>query len=122
MKDKEFEQILLNKTSLDDLIKKKIENEFIVSLEKSKVKPKTKRVTDIGLAPKELIFSQQAVFKLYNKNSQMQSYINGIQAEALLGLQNSLRDEIAQGKASSFVTDDAYVKFDYIEYSEINKN
>ena len=122
MKDKDFEQVLLNKTSLDDLIKRKIEHEFVLSGEQAKIKPRKKRVSDIGLAPKELIFSKQAVFKVYNKNSQTESYINGIQAEALLGLQSALREKIAQGGISSFVTNDAYVKFDYVEYNEINKN
>ena len=53
-KDKELEQILLSNASLEDLIRKKIENEFISEAEKSKIKPKVKRISDITNAPKNL--------------------------------------------------------------------
>jgi len=117
-KDNELEQMLLSKTSLDDLIKKKIENEFLSELEKSKVKPTVKRVDNIALVPKNLIFSAKSVFKVFNRNTRTESYISGLQAEALLGLQNAVREQIAKGECSAFATNDAYVKFDYVEYSE----
>ena len=117
-KDKELEQILLNNASLEDLIRKKIENEFISEAKKSKIKPKVKRISDISDAPKNLIFSQKSVFKVFNRKTKTESYINGLQAEALLGLQNSVREQMAIGATSAFATDEAYVKFEYVEYFE----
>ena len=98
MKNDDMEQMLLNNASLEDLIKMKIEKEFLADLEKSKEKPKKKVYTDI------------------NRNTKCESFINGIQAEALIGLQNHIREKMLKGDLSAFTTDDAYIKFDKAEF------
>ncbi len=115
MKNKdEIEQILISETSIDELIKRKIEEEFKTEFEQSKILPLTKIETNIANVPKSLIFSKQSVYKLFNRNTKTQTYINGIQAEALIGMQNSIREKMLNGEQSTFTTDDAYVKFERI--------
>lgn len=113
-KEEDIEQMLLNNASLDDLIKAKMEKEFKEAIEKSKQEVKSIIITDISKVPEHLIFSKQSVFKIFNKTTKTETVINGLQAEALLGLQNSAREQILKGKLSAFATDDAYVKFEKV--------
>ena len=118
MKDKikniNSEEMLLNSASLEDLIRMKIENELNEELEKSKIKPEKKTYNDIAEVPKELIFSVNATYKLFNRRTKCETYINGIQAEALIGLQHCVREKMLQGCLGAFATDDAYVKFERV--------
>lgn len=116
MKGNDAEQMLLNNASLEDLIKMKIEKEFMADLEKAKEKPKKKVYTDIKDLPKSMIFSKNSVFRYFNRNTKCETFINGIQAEALIGLQNQVRENMLKGNLSAFTTDDAYVKFDKAEF------
>lgn len=112
----EIEQRLLSQASLDELIKIKMEEELKAELEKAKEKPKKKIITDISKVPVELIFSKEAVYKLFNRENKTETFINGIQAESMLGLQNNIREKIKSGQMDAFSTDKAYVKFEKIEY------
>lgn len=112
----DIEQRLLSQASLDELIKIKMEEELKAELEKAKDKPKKKVVTDISKVPQDLIFSKEAVYKLFNRNIKTETYINGVQAEAMLGLQNNIRDKVKLGQIDAFSTDSAYVKFEKVEY------
>ena len=116
MKNDDMEQMLLNNASLEDLIKMKIEKEFLADLEKSKEKPKKKVYTDIKDLPREKIFAKDTVYRYFNRNTKCESFINGIQAEALIGLQNHIREKKLKGDLSAFTTDDAYIKFDKAEF------
>lgn len=116
MKNNDVEQMLLNNASLDDLIKMKIEQEFMVDLEKAKEKPQKKVYTNIKDVPREMIFSKNSVYRYFNRNTKCESFINGIQAEALIGLQNIVRQNMLKGELSAFTTDDAYVKFEKAEF------
>ena len=68
-------------------------------------------MTDLKLAPKEKLFSKDAVYLVINKNSKTKSYINGVQAEGFLGSQNALREKFLSGKTDYFVSDGNYIKF-----------
>ncbi len=114
--DNNAEQILLSNASLDDLIRKKIENEYIAEIEKAKEVKKITHETDISKVPANLIFSAKSVFRIYNKKSKTETCINGIQAEALIGVQNNIRDKMAKGEISSFAAGDVFVKFEYAEF------
>lgn len=116
MKNNDAEQMLLNNASLDDLIKMKIEKEFMADLEKAKQKPHKKVYTNIKDVSREMIFSKNSVYRYFNRNTKCESFINGIQAEALIGLQNSVRQSMLKGELSAFTTDDAYVKFEKAEF------
>ncbi|HIS35946.1 TPA: hypothetical protein IAC10_04870 [Candidatus Scatousia excrementigallinarum] len=114
-KEEDLEQILLNNASLDELIKMKIEKEFKSELVKAYKKPHKKTITDISKVPKGMVFSKQAVFKHFNRRTKSETFINGVQAEAMLGIQNSIREKIYKGELSAFTTEDAYVKFEKID-------
>lgn len=111
----DYEQRLLSHASLDELIKMKMEKELQDELDKINEKPKKQVITDISKVPTELIFSKQAVFKIFNRINKTETYLNGMQAEAMLGVQNAVREKIRSGQLDVFSTDTAYVKFEKIE-------
>lgn len=111
----EQEQRLLSHASLDELIKMKMEEELKAEFEKSKEKPKKQVITDISKVPSELVFSKQAVYKIFNRINKTETYLNGLQAEAMLGVQTAIREKIKSGQMDAFSTDTAYVKFEKIE-------
>ena len=41
-----------------------------------------------------------------------ETFVNGIQADALIGLQNNIREKILKGELNAFTTDEAYIKFE----------
>lgn len=116
MKNKDKEEMLLSGASLDELIKIKIEQEFLQDMKKSKEKPKIKKYTDIKKIPRDKIFAKETVYKYFNRNTKCETYINGIQAEALIGIQNHIREKMLAGELSAFTTDDAYIKFDSVVF------
>ena len=107
---KDIEQVLLSDTSFDELIKLKIDQEF--KPKQTTNKYKSKLFTEIKDVPREKIFSKNTIFRVYNRKNLTQTCINGIQAEALLGIQTDIREKILSGTLTSFSTDDAYVKFE----------
>ena len=113
--EKELEERLLSHASLDELIKMKMEEEIKTEFEKSNHKPKKVKITDISKVPTPLIFSKSAVYKMFNRINKSETYLNGIQAEAMTGLQSNVREQIKDGKMDAFSTDSAYVKFEYVE-------
>jgi len=113
--ESEIEQRLLSQTSLDELIKMKMEEELQAELQKAQEKQEVQIVTDISKVPTNMIFSKKSVFKLFHRINKTQTYINGVQAESMLGLQNTLREKIKSGQMDAFSTDIAYVKFQKIE-------
>lgn len=111
----DYEQRLLSHASLDELIKMKMEQELQAELDKLSEAPKKQVVKDITKVPPELIFSKKAVFKIFNRINKTETFLNGLQAEAMLGVQNSIREKIRSGQLDVFSTDTAYVKFEEIE-------
>ncbi len=112
MKNNNAEERLLNNASLEDLIKMKIEREFMNDLKKSREKKALKTYTNIKDVPSEKIFSKMSVFRYFNRQTMCETFVNGIQADALIGLQNDVREKMLKGELSAFTTDDAYVKFE----------
>ena len=116
-KNDNIEEMLLSGASLDDLIRMKIEAEFKDEIKKSKEQKANRQkreYTKINEVPKEYIFSKDAVYKFYNRDTKLETYINGIQAEALIGLQNNIRQKMLNGELSTFSTDNAYIKFEKV--------
>lgn len=108
--DKNIEQMLLNNSDYEKFSSKKFENDFIQEINNSKNK-NTKIITDIKLAPKNKLFTKDAIYLVMNKNSKTKSCVNGIQAEGFLGNQNITREKFLKGEINSFVKDDYFVKF-----------
>lgn len=112
MKNNDAEKILLNNASLDELIKMRIEKEFMEDFKKAKEKPKKIEYTNIKDVPKDKIFSKNSVFRCFNRNTKCETYINGIQADAYIGIQDIIRKKMLQGELDVFTTDDCYIKFE----------
>ncbi len=112
MKNKDKEEMLLSGASLEDLIKMKIENELNEELAKSHKRLEKKTYTDLSEVPKHLIFSAKSTWRLFNRRNKTETFINGIQAEALIGVEHAVREKVTQGTLSAFATDEAYVKFE----------
>ena len=109
---KDMEQVLLNNTSLDEIIKMKIEEEFKSNYKQEKQKITRKTITELKDVPKEQIFSKNAVFRVYNRDNKTESLINGIQADAMIGIQTGIREKILEGSLTVFSTENTYVKFE----------
>ena len=109
------EDALLSGKSLDELIKMKMKEEIKSAFQKISTKFEKKRITDLKSVPKEYVFSKNSVFKKFNKRNNTISYINGIQAEGLLGLDDNSREKLQRGDIEVFSTDNAFVKFEYAD-------
>ncbi len=110
-----IEDALLSGKSLDELIKMKMKEEIKSAFQKISTKFEKKRITDLKSVPKEYVFSKNSVFKKFNKRNNTISYINGIQAEGLLGLDDNSREKLQRGDIEVFSTDNAFVKFEYAD-------
>ncbi len=113
-----IESALLSGKSIDELIKIKMKEEIKNTFEKVNKTPKKVKIFDIKEIPSKVLFSRNSVFKKYNKQNDTISYINGIQAEGLLGLDETSKEKLLSGEIEVFSTDNSFVKF---EYSEILK-
>lgn len=114
--EQDIEIRLLSHASLDELIKMKMEEELKAEFGKINEKPKKQIITDISKVPQELVFSKQAVYKIFNRINKTETYLNGLQAEGMLGTQNTVREKIKSGQMDAFSTDNAYIKFEKIEF------
>lgn len=117
-KKNEFEERLLSNASLDELIKIKMDQELSKEIEASQKKVKKQIIKNIKDVPKDKIFSKETVYKIFNRKTRSESYINGIQAESLIGLQNSVRENIRKGLMDAFSTDSALIRFEYCKTDE----
>jgi hypothetical protein len=111
-----LEQILLNQKSLDDFNKNENGREMKAEFdtEPKQFLPGKLLITFAMFLP-ELIFSKKAVFRVFNRINKTESFVNGLQAEAMLGLQSAIREKIKSGLADAFSTESAYVKFEKVE-------
>lgn len=111
----EIEDLLIGEKSIDELIKNKMEQEIKIEQEQKNKKNKEKIVSDIKDVPRSLIFSKDAIYLVFNRKNKTQSFINGIQAESLIGMQKSIYEKIKNAEIDAFSTDNEYVKFEKIK-------
>ena len=52
------------------------------------------------------------MFSYFNRNTKCETFVNGIQADALIGIQNNVREKMLKGQLDAFTTESAYVKFE----------
>ena len=115
-----IEDALLSGKSLDELIKIKMKEEMKTVFNKTAKTAKKKRIYSIKEVPQGVIFSKNAVFKKFNKTNNTISFINGIQAESMLGLDESSRDKLLKGEIEVFSTENAFVKFEHVDIIDRN--
>ena len=116
--NKDKEEMILKGISLDELISMKIEEDYKKMLKDIKKPVRISKITDLKKLTPEAIFSKKSVFKTFNKTTRTESYINGLQAEGLLGLQKDTREALVSGKIKSFISGDTYVEFLWAEVSD----
>ena len=109
------EEALFSNMTLDELIKVKMEKELQKEILAKTEIPKKTMITEISKVPKNKIFAKNAVYEIFNRQTHQKSYINGIQAEALIGIQESVREKLENGIVDAFATDEVFVKFAHIE-------
>lgn len=107
--NKNIEKILLNDQAYEKMLKTRIEKEFKRELMSASAAGKI--ITDIKKAPKDKLFTKSATYEVINKASKTKSYINGVQAEGYLGVQNTDRIKLLKGETDSFVCGNNFVKF-----------
>lgn len=109
------EEILMNNKSIDELIKMKMQEEMKNAFN-SRVGNNSKTlITDMKDVPVDKIFTKKSTFKVFNKETKVETLINGLQAEALIGMQNDVREKFKRKEIDIFSTDNLFVKFDRIE-------
>lgn len=113
LSNKDKEKMLLTGKSLEELIEMKIQEEYKFAM--NTPLPEVKKVTDITKLKINDIFSKKSTFKVFNKTTRTESFINGIQAEGMIGLQPNVREAIVNGKIHAFISGDNYVEFLYTE-------
>lgn len=116
--NKDKEEMLLTGKTLDELIAIKLEEDYKNMLKEAKKPVKATKITDAAKLKPEIIFSKKSVFKTFNKTTKTESYITGLQAEGMLGLQNDARQAICSGKIKSFISGDTYVEFLWTEITD----
>ncbi len=113
--EKMTEEILLKNKSIDELIRIKMQEELKNAFNKRVGKQSKVIIRNIKDVPVEKIFTKKAVFRVFNKETQIETLINGLQAEALLGMQNDVREKFKRKETDIFSTDTLFVKFESIE-------
>lgn len=110
-KNNDIEDMLLSNSSLDELIRQKINDEIGSEIAKAKEAIPTSEITDFKDLPIDMTFSNAVAYYVFNRNTKQESYITGAQAETLLGVQSQTRQKLLNRKIDCFLTDDYYVKF-----------
>lgn len=113
--EKMTEEILLKNKSIDELIRIKMQEELKNAFNNRVGKRSKVIFRNIKDVPVEKIFTKKAVFRVFNRETQVETLINGLQAEALLGMQNDVREKFKRKETDIFSTDTLFVKFDSIE-------
>lgn len=109
------EELLMKNKSLDELIKLKMQEELKNAFKKRVSIVEKRKVTLISEVPEEKLFSRKAFYKVFNKNTQVETMVNGLQAEGLIGMQDDVREKIVKRETDIFSTDNLFVKFEYYE-------
>ena len=101
--DKKFDDLLIEKN-----LKEKIKEEMKAAKERPENEKKELKFEN--MTEKEL-FSQRALWKVFNRRNYTNSIINGFQAEAFLGGNDNLRAEILNHKTDCFLANHLYIEF-----------
>lgn len=108
------EEILMENKSIDELIKLKMQEELKNAFNNRVGNNRKVLITNIKDVPVDKIFTKKSIFKVFNKETQVETMINGLQAEALIGMQNDVREKFKRKETDIFSTDILFVKFESI--------
>jgi hypothetical protein len=111
LNDKNIENRLLENEDIDGLIAKKISQNVRNEIEAAKINKKTVTVDDFHKVPVNKIFDAKAIYVVFNRKTQTESFINGIQADSLIGLNQSIRNNLKSKFTDNFTLSEYYVRF-----------
>lgn len=101
----------LKNADIDKLIEQKIENEIKQEIEDSQKIKEVRIIKNFAEVPKDRVFDNAATYKVFNRKTKKESFITGPQAESLIGLNASLRDDLEKGYVDNFTINEYYVRF-----------
>ncbi len=101
--EKKFDDLLIEKN-----LKEKMHKE--IEAAKAHKEEEKKDYAFENLSEKEL-FSSRSLWKVFNRRNYTNSLINGFQAEAFLGGNDNLREEILSHKTDCFLSNHLYIEF-----------
>lgn len=101
----------LKNSDIDKLLEQKIENEIKQEIEEAAKVKEIKYIKEFSGIPREKIFSNAATYKIFNRKTKKESFINGSQAESLVGLNPVLRNDLESASVDNFTVNEYYVRF-----------
>jgi len=107
--EKNFDDLLIEKN-----LKEKIHKEMNDAKNRKQSEKTEKKYQDLTEAE---LFSARSSWKVFNRRNYTNSIINGIQAEAFIANNDSLREEILSKKTDCFLANHLYIEF--YSYEEI---
>ena len=110
-KNNNIEEILLSNASIDELIRQKIDSEITLEIQESKKSKTIGLTSDFKQLNPSLIFDKSTTYLVFNRNTKQESFISGVQAESLIGIQVQIREKLIKKLTDCFLTDNYYVKF-----------
>ena len=106
-----IEKKLLCADEIDELISVKINRRIENEINQAK-KEKTRTViNEFEQVPKSKTFSPKSVYPVFNRKTQRESFINGIQADSLIGLHQEIRNNLLERYCDNFTVGEYYVRF-----------
>lgn len=94
----------------DNNLKEKMHKEIVEKSKEIKHIDTKKKKNIKDLSPEE-IFSANTIWKIYNRKTNIHSFINGIQAEGYIGMQDEIRHLIISYQSDCFLVDDFFIEF-----------
>jgi len=113
--DETVEAVLLS--GGDKMLEEKLINEL--KQEKDKIEAqKHKRktvITDFSALPENCVFSEKAFYRLFNRETEREFFINGIDLECRIGLNQAIFDKLKSRKMKAICIDNNIITFDRAE-------
>lgn len=100
---------------IDELIGKKIVQKIEEEIELAEKVPEYAIITDFELVPAELTFSTSAIYMVFNRSTKMKTFINGTQAESIIGLASNVKINLTSKTSDNFTVNEYFVRFHQIK-------
>jgi len=101
----------LKNADIEHLIEQKIESEIQSEIDEAKKDKEKVIFKDFDKVPKDKLFTRNSTYKVFNRKTKKETFINGVQAESLLGMNQSVRDDLENGYVDNFTVNEYYVRF-----------
>ncbi|MDD3150847.1 MAG: hypothetical protein PHV68_08430 [Candidatus Gastranaerophilales bacterium] len=96
---------------IDALIGQKISEKIAYEMAQANKKDVPKIIKDFYKVPSDLLFTKNTIFMLFNRKTGLKSFINGTQADSIIGIYNDIRQNLVNKVVSNFTAGEYYVEF-----------